>query len=261
MEYFKKIEFTTANETISNLKNAITKYKVIHLSGYNLSIPIQEFYTNLSDSIGEIFNEDEDILTGERKDNRWIDISYDPDLQDRYRSSNTRQPLHTDDSYVELGDEKSLQFFFCESRAAFGGATTFFDLPDLVACMKSDGEDELLQRLWTTIVHFDKAGNKKIRKILDQDEKGYLANWNYYCIDKENNTPEALALCEDFHGFLESRIIQAGLVMPVQLEKGDAVFFHDDRILHGRNAYFATQKGERCLIKGKIILDPEFELV
>ena len=154
-----------------------------------------------------------------------------------------------------------MQFFFCESRAAFGGATTFFDLPDLVACMKSDGEDELLNRLLTTIVHFDKAGNKKIRKILDQDEKGYLANWNYYCIDKENNTPEALALCEDFHAFLESRIIQAGLVMPVQLEKGDAVFFHDDRILHGRNAYFATQKGERCLIKGKIILDPEFELV
>jgi len=70
MEYFKRIEFTTANETISNLKNAISQYKVIHLSGYNLSIPIQEFYTNLSDSIGEIFNEDEDILTGERKDNR-----------------------------------------------------------------------------------------------------------------------------------------------------------------------------------------------
>ena len=236
-------------------------YEVLDFGTAGLSISIQEFYTNLSDSIGEIFNEDEDILTGERKDNRWIDISYDPDLQDRYRSSNTRQPLHTDDSYVELGDEKSLQFFFCESRAAFGGATTFFDLPDLVACMKSDGEDELLNRLLTTIVHFDKAGNKKIRKIVDQDEKGYLANWNYYCIDKENNTPEALALCEDFHAFLESRIIQAGLVMPVQLEKGDAVFFHDDRILHGRNAYFATQKGERCLIKGKIILDPEFELV
>jgi hypothetical protein len=112
MEYFKRIEFTTANETISNLKNAISQYKVIHLSGYNLSIPIQEFYTNLSDSIGEIFNEDEDILTGERKDNRWIDISYDPDLQDRYRSSNTRQPLHTDDSYVELGGREILAILF-----------------------------------------------------------------------------------------------------------------------------------------------------
>jgi alpha-ketoglutarate-dependent taurine dioxygenase len=260
MEFFKKIEFTTAEETIANLKQAITRYKVIHLSGYQLPIPIQQFYTELSDSIGDIFNEDEDLLTGERKENRWIDISYDPAVQDRYRSSNTRQPLHTDDSYVELGDEKSLQFFFCESRATFGGATTFFDLPELVACMQLDGQQELLDRLMTTIVNFDKAGNKKVRKILDEDEKGWLANWNYYCIDTQN-TPEALQLCEDFHLFLESRIVPSGLITPVQLEKGDAVFFHDDRILHGRNAYFAKTKGERCLIKGKIILDPTFELV
>ncbi len=80
MEFIKKIEFTTAEETIANLKQAITRYKVIHLSGYQLPIPIQQFYTDLSDSIGEIFNEDEDLLTGERKDNRWIDISYDPDV-------------------------------------------------------------------------------------------------------------------------------------------------------------------------------------
>ncbi len=161
---------------------------------------------------------------------------------------------------MELGNEKSLQFFFCESRAAFGGATTFFDLPELVACMKLDGQQELLDRLMSTIVNFDKAGNKKVRKILDEDEKGWLANWNYYCIDTQN-TPEALQLCEDFHHFLETRIVPSGLITPVQLEKGDAVFFHDDRILHGRNAYFATTKGERCLIKGKIILDPTFELV
>ncbi len=260
MEFFKKIIFTTEDQTISDLKNSISSYKVIHLSGYNLDIPIQEFYTKLSDSIGEIFNEDEDLLTGERKDNRWIDISYDPAIQDRYRSSNTRQPLHTDDSYVELGEEKSLQFFFCESRATFGGATIFYDLPELVVCLKLDGRVELLEKLMTTLVNFDKSGNKKVRRILDHDAYGYLANWNYYCIDQEN-TSKALALCEEFHDFLETRIVESGLVMPVQLEKGDAVFFHDDRILHGRNAYFASSKGERCLIKGKIILDEAFELV
>jgi hypothetical protein len=53
----------------------------------------------------------------------------------------------------------------------------------------------------------------------------------------------------------------SGVVLPVQLEVGEAVFFHDDRLLHGRNAYFAKTKGERCLIKGKIILDAEFAFV
>jgi hypothetical protein len=112
----------------------------------------------------------------------------------------------------------------------------------------------------TIVVNFEKSGSKKVRKILDKDETSYLANWNYYCIDKEN-TPEALQLVEDFHQYLESRIIKAGIVLPAQLEVGEAVFFHDDRLLHGRNAYFATEKGERCLIKGKIILEPEFAFV
>ena len=259
MEFFKKINFTTEQETIAELTEAVKQYKVIHLAGYNLPIPLEQFYINFADSIGTPFNEDEDLITGERKDNRWIDISYDPAIPDRYRSSNTRQPLHTDDSYVELGDEQSLQFFYCTSRAARGGATTFFDLPDLVDCLKIDGQDALLERLMTITVNFDKAGHKKVRKILDQDELGWLANWNYFCVDKDN-TPEALQLVEDFHQFLETRVINAGLVLPVQLERGEAAFFHDDRILHGRNAYFATKKGERCLIKGKIILEPDFQL-
>ena len=37
-------------------------------------------------------------------------------------------------------------------------------------------------------------------------------------------------------------------------EKNDAVFFHDELVLHGRNSYFATEKGQRSLIKGTILL-------
>ncbi|MFT7483146.1 MAG: hypothetical protein ACI8WW_002085, partial [Oceanospirillaceae bacterium] len=38
------------------------------------------------------------------------------------------------------------------------------------------------------------------------------------------------------------------------LEKNDAVFFHDELVLHGRNSYFATEKGQRSLRKGTILL-------
>lgn len=260
MKFFTQIQFgPSIDVSIDRIKAAITTHKVVHLSGYNLDMPMHEFYTLLSDSVGEIFNEDEDLLTGERKENRWIDISFDPEIPDRYRSSNTRQPLHTDDSYVELGDQKSLQFFYCQSRAAKGGATTFFDLDELVECLQIDGEHQLLEDLLSIEVNFEKAGNKKTRKILDKDGMGYLSNWNYYCID-EDNTPAAKKLVEDFHHYLESRIVPSGLITPAMLQKGDCAFFHDDRVLHGRNAYFAREKGERCLIKGKVILEPDYFL-
>jgi alpha-ketoglutarate-dependent taurine dioxygenase len=260
MKFYKKLLYTNAAETSQELKQAIKEYKVVHVAEFKHDMPIEDFYSQLSEVLGVPHSADEDLLTGKRLENRWIDIAYDPMIQDRYRTSNTRQPLHTDDSYVELYGEKAIQFFYCKSRAAMGGATTFFDLDMLIECMQIDEKKELIDRLINTVVNFEKSGSKKVRNILDKDQTSYLVNYNYYCIDKDN-TPEALQLVEDFQHYLETRIIMSGVVLPVQLEVGEAVFFHDDRLLHGRNAYFAKTKGERCLIKGKIILDAEFAFV
>ncbi len=257
MQFIKEIQYVNEAQTTEELSKALLEYKVVYLSHFPEDKDINLFYESFADSIGEPYNVDEDIITGESVANRWIEISYDPAIQDRYRTAKTGQPLHTDDSYAELFDQKNVQFFYCKSQSAKGGATTFINLDELVECLKLDGEHQLLEDVLSTTVNFEKQGNKKIRKILDKDEKGYLANWNYYCIDK-NNTPEALQLVEDFHQYLETRIVASGITTAVQLKKGEAVFFHDDRILHGRNAYFATEKGERCLVKGKIIFSESF---
>lgn len=261
MNFFKQVTYTTLDETIQNVKEAVLNNKVVHLAGFKEDLPVHDFYSRLSETIGKIHAADEDIKTGQQTGNRWIDITYDPQIPDRYRSSNTRQPLHTDDSYVELHGEEAVNFFYCASRAKIGGATTFFDLPDLVECMKLDGENALLDELMRTDVVHEKGGSRKVRKIIDRDEEGYLANYNYYCISREENSPEVLALVERFQNFLESRVHNAGVVVPVQLQKGEAVFFHDDRVLHGRNAFFAEYPGQRSLIKGKIIMVPATETV
>jgi len=255
MNFFKKVTYTTLDETIQNVKEAVLNNRVVHLAGFKEDLPVHEFYSRLSETIGKIHAADEDIATGQQTGNRWIDITYDPQIPDRYRSSNTRQPLHTDDSYVELNGEEAVNFFYCASRAKIGGATTFFELSELVECLKLDGEDKLLAELMSTDVVHEKGGSRKVRKIIDQDSEGYLANYNYYCISREENSPEVLDLVERFQKFMESRIHNAGLVMPLQLEKGEAVFFHDDRVVHGRNAFFAEFPGQRSLIKGKIIMD------
>ena len=112
----------------------------------------------------------------------------------------------------------------------------------------------------TDIVH-SKGGSRKVRKALDKDGEGYLANWNYYCLSREENSADVLDLCERYQHFLESRIMNAGVILPVQLQKGEAVFFHDDRVMHGRNAFFAEFPGQRSLIKGKIIITPAADAV
>jgi len=255
MNFFKKVSYTTLDETIQNVKEAVLNNRVVHLAGFKEELPVHEFYSRLSETIGKIHAADEDIATGQQTGNRWIDITYDPQIPDRYRSSNTRQPLHTDDSYVELNGEEAVNFFYCASRAKIGGATTFFELSELVECLKLDGEEKLLDELMRTDVVHEKGGSRKVRKIIDQDAEGYLANYNYYCISREENSPEVLDMIERFQNFMESRVHNAGLVMPLQLEKGEAVFFHDDRVVHGRNAFFAEFSGQRSLIKGKIIMD------
>ena len=255
MNFFKQVSYTTLDETIQNVKEAVLNNRVVHLAGFKEELPVHEFYSRLSETIGKIHAADEDISTGQQTGNRWIDITYDPQIPDRYRSSNTRQPLHTDDSYVELNGEEAVNFFYCASRAKIGGATTFFELSELVECLKLDGEDKLLEELMATDVVHEKGGSRKVRKIIDQDAEGYLANYNYYCISREENSADVLDMIERFQKFMESRVHNAGLVMPVQLEKGEAVFFHDDRVVHGRNAFFAEFPGQRSLIKGKIIMD------
>ena len=141
MNFFQQVIYTTPEETIQNVKEAVQNNKLVYLSDFREDLPVHDFYSKLSETIGRIHAADEDIATGQQTGNRWIDITYDPQIPDRYRSSNTRQPLHTDDSYVELNGEEAVNFFYCASRAKIGGATTFIDLPELVECMKLDGEE------------------------------------------------------------------------------------------------------------------------
>ena len=77
--------------------------------------------------------------------------------------------------------------------------------------------------------------NKKTRKILD----GQTISWNFFRC-------EECQLKNEFNDFLENYIIGGNLFESVNLKKGDALFFKDEEILHGRNSFI----GNRWLIKG-----------
>ena len=254
MQFFRQIDYTNAQAATDDLRANIAEYKVIHLANFTNDITPAEFYEKVSEEIGVVHNTDEDKQTGELTGNRWIDISFDPAEPNKYRSSKTRQPLHTDDSYIPI--DGSITFFYCQSQATIGGATTFLDADLLMQTLEIDGEFQLIEDLKRIPVTFSKASSHKTLPILRQDEKGYLLNWNWHCVD-EGNSEEAKDLCVRFHKFLEERIHNSGIVLPLCLKPGEAVFFHDERLLHGRYAFFTDAKGGRTLIKGTITLTQE----
>lgn len=254
MNYFKKIEYKNFTDAFEELKNNIMNYQLIHLANFTFDVSTEEFYRSVSDGLGEPQPIDEDKKTGTLTGERWIDITFDPAEPNKYRSSKTRQPFHTDDSYIEIsGAEGRVTFFYCESQANIGGATTFLKSEDIISALTFDEELQLLEDIQKIPIKFSKSNSAKVRPILNEDAVGKIWTWNWHCVD-ENNTREAMSVAKRFHDFLESRILMSGIALGVPLLPGEAVFFHDHRLLHGRNAFFTKEPGGRKLIKGAFVL-------
>ena len=252
MEFYKKITYSTPELTKEQVQTAIETHKLVHIVNFDHQIPIHQFYTDLSDALGWVVNMDEDKETGKKTGNRWIDISYDPTQPDKYRSSNTRQPLHTDNSYLNHYD--AVNYFYCVAQASLGGGTIFLDSELLIRAIEIDQEHDLLRDLQTIPVCFSRHENQRVQPILTKDDLGYCLNYNYYRLDQTNSV-EAKELVERFQVFLEQRVFPGEIAENIILTPGDAVFFHDERLLHGRTAFFTSHKNGRVLIKGSVILN------
>lgn len=250
MEFLNYVDFSTKENTIQQVKNSLQHYKVTLLKNIPDAIDKRSYFETLADSIGQYYDVSEDLGSGEIQNGRWVDITFDPQFPDRYRSSKTRFHLHTDGSYYPI--ENNMQYFYCEAMAAVGGATTFIDTRMLVDLLLLDEQQELLNRLQSVAVCFSKFERKKTRPILLKEGDDWRINYNYNRIDAAN-TEEAKKTALDFFDFLETRVQEAGVVTAVKLQPGEAVFFNDERILHGRNAFFADRAGERRLVKGTIL--------
>ena len=242
--FIKEIRYSSAESFPAQMKEALLQNKIVHLTGIPEGTDYKAYYSALVDSLGEIVNVDEDINTGNSKSNeRWTDVRYDKNNDFTFRHANTRQPLHTDAAYVNF--DLDVNFFFCMENAEVGGATTFFDSDDLIKVLEKF-EPALYEKLKRVEVDFGKGDDqRKRRKIIDKDQRGIKLNWNYFRV-MPDNTREAIEMCEEFHKFLENKVVAGGLLTGVYLKPGEAAFFQDDRILHGRNSFY----GDRNLIKG-----------
>jgi len=263
MKFLEEIRYDEVETDPNRLSRALLETKVVVLR--KCKSCTKHFFEKLVSNMGRLFDIDEDLSTGKPTGETWIDIRYDPSVHDRYRATSSAQPLHTDGSYVDMHD--NVQFFFCEGQATLGGATVFIDTKRVIEALKLDGEIELLQSLQEIPVEHTHAGANDIKRSktkpilqreLSQDGvEEWRINWNYPPATRGQtySTPDGKNLIDRFHSFLGNRVSKSGLVTAILLEKSDAVFFHDELVLHGRNSFFASKKDERILHKCALILN------
>ncbi|THD59741.1 TauD/TfdA family dioxygenase [Phenylobacterium sp.] len=176
-----------------------------------------------------------------------MDVRFEPDRPDTYRHHKVGQPLHSDGAYVARAHFCEIALFYLERQARTGGESLFVDVPAVGARARRLAP-ALYEALTTLPVRFGKAaGSGHTSTILFEQDGRLKINWNYFRV-LPGQGAAVDALREDFRQFLE-RMIEDRAVESFRLDEGDAVFFRDDQVLHGRRDFAAEQSGDRLLWK------------
>ncbi len=243
MNFFAVFNTATSKE---NFKSVFENNKVVHVQHKFSNESKPDFYRELAQTAGIPLIYEEDPVTGQIHVNKWTEIKYVREKSgDTYKHSNKSQPLHTDYGYFAF--EIYSAFFYCSAQAQFGGATTFIDADKIVDILQWE-DKSLLIELQERKIKFGRQGNLIAHNedyILKKDNIGWKINWNYY---RALNDAENKDLVEKFHSFLNNSVEKSGELLELKLNVDEAVFFHDRRVLHGRNSFV----GERQLNKGGI---------
>lgn len=243
MNFFTVYNTRTTSEPFQSV---FEKNKVVHVLHDFSNESRSEFFKKLAETSGIPLIYEEDPVTGQVYVNKWTEIKYVPEKsEDTYKHSNTAQPLHTDYGYFSF--EMYSAFFYCVEQAHFGGATTFIDADKIVEILEWENKS-LLNRLRENKIQFGRKGNPIAHNedyVLQKDEIGWKINWNYY---RAKDDAKNKNLVEEFHFFLYNTVERSGELLELKLKSDEAVFFHDRRVLHGRNSFI----GHRQLNKGGI---------
>ena len=244
MMFFEELDAASGKNFSTVFKNAkVVKVK----SNLRNQTEVDTFYRSLASSVGIPVIYEEDPISGEIIQNKWTEIKYVKDKsKDTYKHSSKSQPLHSDYGYFSF--ELPVSFFYCVAQAQFGGATTFIDVDRIVELLE-EIDPELKVQLQNTLIQFGRNGSElasRKEQILTQDEKGWRINWNYY---RAKGDSLNLQLINRFKIFLEDNVEKSGELLEIKLQPGEAVFFHDCKVLHGRNSFV----GSRHLNKGAIV--------
>jgi alpha-ketoglutarate-dependent taurine dioxygenase len=206
------------------------------------------FWRSVGEVLGASCDVIEDSVTGQQKvvPGAWMDVRFEPERPDTYRHHKVGQPLHSDGAYTPLEHAQEFALFYLERQAPAGGESIFVDAASVA--QRARVQDPLLYSALTSLpLQFGKVGAGRTSTILSIRDGRRKINWNYFRV--LSGQGEAVdCLREKFRRFLQE-MVEEGAVACFRLEEGDALFFRDEEVLHGRRDFEAQQSGDRLLWK------------
>jgi alpha-ketoglutarate-dependent taurine dioxygenase len=183
------------------------------------------FYESAARSVADALEPGHGASWGTRPREQWIEVKADSSRADRDR----KRPLHTDEAAVE--DPAQVMVMYCERAATRGAGNVFLDGEDLVAYLeRTDGD--LLARLRDQPIMFSRKGESRTTVVIRSRSGVPSFTWDEGAVANDDASPTG-EVAARFRNVLESPKV-AEHVQPIDLGEGDAIFWWDDLVLHGR---------------------------
>ena len=196
--------------------------------------------------------------------NNWANVKYEfgSDEKQFWRSSN-HQNIHTDNTFASTLFYANLTELVCLKPVEYSGNTTLISndkLIELIHYVDNNNNTNFFDKIYNNHIYFSINANQQIKKPIlsfNSEKNKYTFNFNYYPAIRAKNTDSNKQLIDQFHLFLEEKIMNSSNIMDeIKLNRGDAIIFNDELVLHGRRSFIGT----RHYIKSGIHI-PEIILV
>jgi alpha-ketoglutarate-dependent taurine dioxygenase len=234
-----------------NIKNFfLNKGQYIIIRNYNnlTDEQIIEYYENINKNIGRIIPIDLIKDTYEISGNYWVDVKYDfnSDEGQFWRSSN-HQNLHTDNTFCNKEYYANLTELVCLKTSEYSGNTTIISnnkVIDLIKYVDKYSNNNLYNEILNNEIYHSVGNNYYLkRKILEykEDIDQYIFCYNFFPASRGKNNDQNIKIINKLNNFLEEKIMLSNLMDEIKLNRGDALIFNDELVLHGRKSFLGTR--------------------
>jgi hypothetical protein len=244
-----------ANEIIQTFSN---DYEFIIIKNNSILIgenEIMNYYNKLNNLLGEVKLVDKNKYNDTNQDDYWVDVEYNLKSKNVNTSETNLQPwksneqlmLHTDNTLTDKSNFANVTELVCIQPCDYSGETVIISnnkIIELIKYLDVKNDTQLYDNLIKTKIY-----HKSIEKnICIKNKDKFTFNFNMTQILKsELNTCDNLLVANNFSKLLEN-IMKSSLVNLIKLEKGDALLFNDNLVMHGRKYVFGERLYKKCSI-------------
>ena len=251
----EKNEYIITKDNVLELGNKIKdffvkfgNYAVIRNYNNLTDTEIIDLYEKLNIVIGEKIPIDLSENTYTPTMNYWANVKYDygSDEKQFWRSSN-HQNLHTDNTFATKEYYANLTELVCLKAVEYSGNTTIISnkkLIELINFVDKNNNTNIFDSIYNKKINFSLNDKTDIHKPIltyNSEKDKYIFNFNYYPAIRAVNYDDDCQLINMFHLFLEEKIMCSNLMDEIKLNRGDALIFNDELVLHGRRSFIVTR--------------------